>query len=100
MSVSVEVDGQAFIDNLAPDAWPDLVLMDCEMPRLDGFDATLALRSREQAEGRPPTPVVAMTAHVYREAQERCQSAGMDDFLAKPLELTQLDRTLDRWLQP
>ncbi|WP_338021390.1 response regulator [Alloalcanivorax marinus] len=76
----------------------DLVLMDCMMPDLDGFAATRDLREREQREQRPRTPVIAITANTAEGAQARCLAAGMDDFLAKPVHLQELETVLRRWL--
>tara|TARA_A100001391_G_scaffold108075_1_gene72420 strand:+ start:3083 stop:5302 length:2220 start_codon:yes stop_codon:yes gene_type:complete len=76
----------------------DLVLMDCMMPDLDGFTATRDLREREQQEQRPRTPVIAVTANTAEGAQARCLAAGMDDFLAKPVHLQELETVLRRWL--
>jgi CheY-like chemotaxis protein len=74
----------------------DAVLMDCHMPEMDGFQATRELRLRERA-GRH-TPVIAMTAGVLDEDRERCLAAGMDDFVAKPVDLGDLRDTLARWV--
>ena len=74
----------------------DLVLMDCQMPEMDGFAATRAIRSEE-----PPgthLPIVAMTAFAMKGDRERCIEAGMDDYIAKPMPIDQLARMLARWL--
>jgi len=76
----------------------DLVLMDCEMPVLDGFSATEQLRAWEAAEQRPRTPVVALTAHILNEHKERARQAGMDGHMAKPVELSQLRELLEYWI--
>jgi two-component system, sensor histidine kinase and response regulator len=76
----------------------DLVLMDCTMPRLDGFSATLQIREREARVGLPRTPIVALTALVSVEERERCRAVGMDDYLTKPIQLEQLAAMLDRRL--
>jgi PAS domain S-box-containing protein len=83
----------------------DLVFMDCEMPDLDGFEATREIRAVEarpaQAGSPPPrrhVPIVAMTAKVLAGDRERCLAAGMDDYLAKPVQLDTLLETLERWL--
>ena len=74
----------------------DAVLMDCEMPILDGFEATRRVRAAE-GDGRR-VPIIAMTAHVLRGDRERCIGAGMDDFIAKPIDLVRLGRVLARWV--
>jgi CheY-like chemotaxis protein/signal transduction histidine kinase len=76
----------------------DLVLMDCEMPVLDGFAATAQLRAWEAAQKRPRTPVVALTAHILGEHRERALQAGMDGHMAKPVELSQLREVVEHWV--
>lgn len=75
----------------------DLVLMDCEMPVLDGFAATEQLRAWEAAEGRARTPVVALSAHILDEHKARAQRVGMDGHMAKPVELSQLRALVEHW---
>jgi CheY-like chemotaxis protein/signal transduction histidine kinase len=76
----------------------DLVLMDCEMPVLDGFAATRQLRDWEQRENRQRTPVVALTAHILNEHRDRTRDAGMDGHMAKPVELSQLRELMSYWV--
>lgn len=76
----------------------DLVLMDCEMPVLDGFSATEQLRQWEREEGRPRTPIVALTAHILSEHKERAKAVGMDGHMAKPVELSQLRELIQHWV--
>jgi CheY-like chemotaxis protein/HPt (histidine-containing phosphotransfer) domain-containing protein len=75
----------------------DLVFMDCQMPELDGYEATRRIRAQEPDAG-PRVPIVAMTAHAMAGDRERCLAAGMDDYLAKPLRPDEMDAVLDRWL--
>ncbi|SCY91016.1 MULTISPECIES: hybrid sensor histidine kinase/response regulator [unclassified Pseudomonas] len=76
----------------------DLVLMDCEMPILDGFSATQQLRAWEMGNQRTRTPVVALTAHILAEHKERARQAGMDGHMAKPVELSQLRELIEHWV--
>jgi PAS domain S-box-containing protein len=75
----------------------DLVLMDCLMPEMDGYGASLALRAREEGTGRH-LPIVAMTANAMEGDRERCLAAGMDDYIPKPVRSEKLRAALERWL--
>jgi signal transduction histidine kinase/DNA-binding response OmpR family regulator len=94
--VEVAGDGHAAVS-----AWQtqpfDLILMDCQMPQMDGYEATREIRRLE--EGGARIPIVALTADAMKEAQENCRAAGMDDYLSKPVDRAQLDACLSRHLQ-
>jgi signal transduction histidine kinase/ligand-binding sensor domain-containing protein/DNA-binding response OmpR family regulator len=92
--VDVAISGREALD-LTLDRRYDIILMDCQMPEMNGFDATRALRERESEEDR--TPIVALTALAMREDRERCLASGMDDCLAKPFNQEQLRDMLQRW---
>ncbi len=72
----------------------DVVLMDCQMAEMDGFEATRALRESEAAAGAPRLPVIALTAHVIEGYREQCVAAGMDGYLAKPYSMQQLEEAI------
>jgi two-component system sensor histidine kinase/response regulator len=75
----------------------DLILMDLQMPVMDGVTATMRIRERETGDGRPHTPIVALTANAMTSQLERCMEAGMDAFLTKPLEIPRLHEVLTRF---
>lgn len=96
--VEIAENGRIACDRTAQEAF-DLVFMDCQMPEMDGFEATRVIRNREQLSGRR-LPIVALTANAMREDRERCLDAGMDDYVSKPYSPADLRRTLDRWCKP
>ncbi|PUA26597.1 MAG: hybrid sensor histidine kinase/response regulator [Cellvibrio sp. 79] len=76
----------------------DLILMDCQMPVMDGFEATARIRERERELGLPSIPIVALTANAISGDRENCLARGMDDYLSKPFSQQQLHELLARWL--
>jgi signal transduction histidine kinase/CheY-like chemotaxis protein/ligand-binding sensor domain-containing protein len=95
-SAQVVADGTEALQALARASF-DLVLMDCQMPVLDGYEATAAVRRREKATGRH-IPIVAMTANVAEGEREHCLQVGMDDYIPKPVKMSVLVAVLQRWL--
>ena len=89
-------DGASAVDAAATNTYA-LILMDCQMPGMDGYAATAAIRAAETALGRH-TPIVAMTAHAMGGDRERCLAAGMDDYISKPVDPEDMKRVLGRWL--
>ena len=76
-----------------------LVFMDCQMPEMDGFEATAAIRAREGALGLSRLPIIALTAHAIEGDRERCVAQGMDDYVSKPFTKQQLGNMIQRWVQ-
>ncbi|MFZ0943726.1 MAG: response regulator [Syntrophobacteraceae bacterium] len=104
--VEVASNGQEALDALSKTSY-DLVLMDCQMPELDGYAATRIFREREtqkaenqlgRAQAIRRTPIIALTAHAMQGDREQCIAAGMDDYLSKPFSLDRLFEVLKRWL--
>ena len=95
-SVTVAPDGQAALEALEQESF-HVVLMDVQMPRLDGFEATRLIREKERATGAH-LPIIALTAHAMRGDRERCLEAGMDDYVSKPLNSQALREKLLQWL--
>jgi signal transduction histidine kinase/CheY-like chemotaxis protein/HPt (histidine-containing phosphotransfer) domain-containing protein len=103
-SVVTAPNGQRAVELFAQTRF-DVILMDCEMPVMDGFDATKRIRELEAGFGEARaadnrTPIVALTAHALAEVRDRCLESGMDDFLVKPYDDVQIADMLGRWLTP
>ena len=96
-SVDAAQNGRLAIEAMSISAY-DAVLMDCQMPVMDGMTATGEIRRREQTSGGARVPIIALTANAMEGDRERCLAAGMDDFLSKPFTRQQLATLLRRWL--
>jgi diguanylate cyclase (GGDEF)-like protein/PAS domain S-box-containing protein len=99
--VSVANNGKEALAAIA-NAVPDIILMDCQMPEMDGYAATAAIRRRESADESAVRriPIIALTANALAGDRERCLAAGMDDYLSKPFTYAGLARALAKWLSP
>jgi len=95
-TVELAADGRAGVDRLAGDGPFDLVLMDCQMPVMDGYRATRSIRELEG--GAASTPIVALTANAMDGDREKCLASGMDDYLSKPAKADQLREMLVKWI--
>jgi CheY-like chemotaxis protein len=104
LQMSLTTDGQqvadAIMHNTLADggAAPNLILMDMQMPVLNGQQATLRIRQWEAAHGKPRIPIIALTANAFEEDREQCLAAGMDAFLTKPVSINALKDALTQWL--
>lgn len=78
----------------------DVVLMDVQMPQMDGFEATSRIRAREKQEGLKRLPIIGMTAHALKEDKELCLRVGMDDYIAKPFDWDELKSLLAKYANP
>jgi CheY-like chemotaxis protein len=92
-SVVTAVDGAQAVEAYRSGEF-DVILMDIQMPVLDGFEATAAIRANDAAKGRPRIPIIALTAHAMPRDRERCLEAGMDDYLTKPIEVSKMRQAL------
>jgi CheY-like chemotaxis protein len=92
------VNGKQALGYIESGARPSLILMDCQMPVMDGYDATGQIRLWESANQQLRVPIVALTAAAFNYDRQRCTDAGMDDYLSKPISLTALHEVLTRWI--
>ena len=97
-NVVLAADGQEALESFGRRSF-DLILMDVQMPRMDGLAATTAIRAAETGSGRR-VPIVAVTAHAMKGDRELCIRVGMDDYLTKPVNLSDLRATIRKWTAP
>lgn len=93
----VASDGRQAIESYRNNQY-SVILMDCEMPVLDGFLATKKIRKIESKLMKVPVSIIALTAHETKETMEKCLACGMDDFLSKPFNISTLNAVLNKWL--
>jgi PAS domain S-box-containing protein len=96
--VDIAVDGQAAVESWKSGRY-DLILMDCQMPVLDGYESTREIRALEAQGAKPRIPIVALTAHAMKGIDQQCVDAGMDAYLSKPIDRSQLEACLERFLR-
>jgi two-component system sensor histidine kinase/response regulator len=96
-SVTVVNNGREALEAYAHGAF-DLILMDCHMPEMDGFEATMEIRGRERSSIGKRVPIIALTANAMAQDREECLNAGMDDHLSKPFSMQTMQDMLDRWM--
>lgn len=99
IQADVAENGREALDILNTKAF-DLVLMDCQMPVMDGFECTRHIRTRMQSGEVDSVPIIALTANAMRGDRERCLDSGMDDYISKPLRLQDMRAMLKRWFEP
>jgi two-component system sensor histidine kinase/response regulator len=96
LAVDAVANGRLAVDAVSKKNY-GLILMDCQMPEMDGFEATAVIRNRERNERH--TPICALTANAMEGDRERCLAAGMDDYIAKPVSVEKLESAIDRWVR-
>lgn len=94
--VTVVANGREVVEEISRGDY-DMILMDCDMPFMDGYAAAQAIREWERLTGQASTPILALTAHILEEHQEKSKNAGMNEHLSKPIELADLQEALLRW---
>jgi CheY-like chemotaxis protein len=96
-SESVE-DGQVALDRIMAGALPNLILMDCQMPVMNGYEATERIRQWEKDGSKPHIPIIALTAGAFQEDRDQCVASGMDGFLTKPVNIHDLMAVVEKWM--
>ena len=98
VTVDVATDGKEAVEKWKPGRYA-AIFMDCQMPTMDGYDATRAIRALEREAGSGcSTPIIALTAHAMEEARDRCLDSGMDDYMTKPVRPESFLAALNRWV--
>jgi len=92
--VSIALNGRQALEAIETEKF-DIILMDVQMPEMDGLEATQAIRTRESLIGRPRIPIIAITAHAMAGDRDRCLEAGMDGYVSKPLNAQELFEVIE-----
>jgi len=99
MRVMMTDNGQQAVNAMMQGIQPDLILMDVQMPVMDGYEATRQIRRWEKETHQTHVPIIALTAGAFDEDRENCLVAGMDDFLTKPVNMDSLKTMIAKWMQ-
>ena len=95
-SFEIAQNGQEALDRIQNKSY-DLILMDCQMPVLDGFTTTTLIREYETTFNKQRCPIIAITANAMQGDKEKCMNAGMDDFLSKPFKSQEIISVVNKW---
>ena len=96
-NADVAANGQEAIDALSKEEY-DIVFMDCQMPVMDGYEATGEIRDTDSTVLNHRIPIIALTANAMKGDREKCLDAGMDDYLTKPIKPDELTKVLEKWI--
>ncbi len=97
-STDTACNGKEAIDLLTSSDY-DMVLMDCQMPIMDGYETTQAIRDENSNVRNSKIPIIAMTANAMKGDREKCLEAGMDDYITKPIKIKELQSVIGRWIR-
>ncbi|MEE8059632.1 MAG: response regulator [Pseudomonadales bacterium] len=103
LNITVDIAGDgleaiALLKTMSHEAPYQLVLMDCQMPEMDGYEATHSVRQGRAGEASQDIPIIAMTANAMKGDKEKCLAAGMNDYLSKPIDPDELEAMINQWL--
>ncbi len=98
VQTTVVANGREVVEEVSRNTY-DMVFMDCDMPFMDGYAATQAIREWEKFTKRRSIPILALTAHILDDHKEKSRQAGMNEHLSKPIEMSELQEALLRWVK-
>ena len=95
-NIALVDDGKAALDSVSEKPY-DLIIMDCHMPNMDGYEAAIAIRDMERSSNKSPTPILAVTSDEGEEIRQKCIKSGMNDYICKPVDTETLHKTIGQW---